>query len=82
MNWRRVSSVVATLTGLFGTVVAAIVAATAKGDPGAFEWAQRNLDVLAWIGLGASLVATIGAYLIMRSRAKEEYREHWRTPGH
>jgi hypothetical protein len=82
MNWRSVVILVATLAGLLGTVVAAVVEVTAQGDADALAWAQRNPDVLAWMGLGTSLVAAVGAYLIMRSRAKEEYRAHWRSHGH
>ena len=72
MSWRWVTTVAATSIGLIGTVVAAIAAVTAGTADGA----------LAWTALGTSLVAAIGAYLIMRSRGKEEYREHWRSHGH
>jgi hypothetical protein len=78
MTWRWI----VTLTALFGTLVAAVVAATAGGETGILGWAGRNPGTLAWTGLGTSLVAAIGAYLIMRSRATEEYRNHWRSPGH
>jgi hypothetical protein len=79
MDWRRVSALVAALAGLVGTVVAAVIAATPNA--GGFAWAQQNPAALAWTGLGTSLIAAVGGYLIMRSRAKEEYREHWRSSG-
>ena len=71
MNWRWIATVAATSIGLIVTVVAAIAEATAGAAGG----------TLAWTALGTSVIAAIGAYLIMRSRA-EEYREHWRSHGH
>lgn len=82
MNWRWMSTVAATLAGLFGTVLAAVVSVTAGGYAGAFAWAERNPEALAGIAFGTSLIAVIGAYSIMRSRSKEEYRTHWRSHGH
>jgi hypothetical protein len=82
MNWRSAAILVATLAGLVATVVAAILEVTAQGDSHVLAWVRRNPDILAWMGLGTSSIAAIGAYLIMRSRAKEEYRTHWHPHGH
>jgi hypothetical protein len=82
MSWRSTVILAATLVALVGTVGAAVLEVVAAGDATILEWAQRNPDLLAWTGLGTSLIAAVGAYLIMRSRAKEEYRAHWRSHGH
>jgi len=82
MNWRSISALVAALGGLAAIVVAAVMKVAAGGDAAVLDWAERNPDALAWIALGASLIAVIGAYSIMRSRSKEEYRAHSRLHGH
>jgi hypothetical protein len=82
MNWRSTVILSATLAALVGTVGAAVLAVVAAGDAAVLGWAQRNPHLLAFTGLGTSLIAVVGAYLIMRSRAKEEYRAHWRSHGH